>query len=39
MSVHYEPISDIDENYLNNCLPVELLQGVHDSCRVNYAFC
>ena len=36
MSIHYEPISNINEDYLNNCTPIELLQGVHDSYRVNY---
>ena len=36
MSVHYEPISHIDENYLNSCSPAELIQGVHDSYRVDY---
>ena len=36
MRVHYEPISHVDENYLNNCSPVELLQGVPDSYRLNY---
>ena len=36
MSIHYEPISNINGDYFNNCTPTELLQGVHDSYRVNY---
>ena len=35
MSIHYEPITVIDEKYLRNCTPVELLQGIPDNYRVN----
>ena len=33
---HYEPISNIDEDYLNSCSPVELLQGIHNSYPHTY---
>lgn len=36
MTLHYEPISNIDEEYLNSYSLVELLQGVHNSYHVNY---
>ena len=39
MTSHYEPISNIDEEYVNSCSPVELLQGIHDSYRVKYDNC
>ena len=32
----YEPISNVDEDYLNSCSPIELLQGIHDSYHVKY---
>ena len=35
---HYEPISNIDEDYLNSCSPVELLQGIHNSYRRTYKY-
>ena len=39
MNSHYEPISNIDKEYLNSCSPVELLQGIHDIYHVNYDKC
>ena len=36
MNSHYKPISNTDEEYLDICSPVELLQGIHDSYHVNY---
>ena len=30
----YEPISNVAENYINCCSPIELLQGKHDSYHV-----
>ena len=32
----YEPISNVAENYLNCCSPIEFLQGKHDSYHVKY---
>ena len=32
----YEPISNVAENYINCCSPIELLQGKHDSYHVKY---
>ena len=32
----YEPISNVDEDYLNSCSRIELLQGIHDSYHVKY---
>ena len=32
----YETISNVDEDYLNSCSPIELLQGIHDSYHVRY---
>ena len=32
----YEPISNVDEDYLNSCSPIELLQGIHDSYHVKH---
>ena len=31
MNSHYEPISNTDEEYLDSCSSVELLQGIHNS--------
>ena len=39
MTSRYEPISNIDEEYRNSCFPVELLQGIHNSYRVEYDKC
>ena len=39
MTSRYEPISNIDEEYRNSCFPVELLQGIHNSYRVEYDNC
>ena len=33
---HYQPISNIDEEYLNSWFSVQLLQGILDSYHVNY---
>ena len=32
----YEPIINVDEDYLNSCSPIELLQGIYDSDHVKY---
>ena len=36
MSFHYEPISNVDEEYIKNCSPLELLKGMHDNHRTTY---
>ena len=36
MSFHYEPISNVDEEYIKNCSSLELLQGMHHSYRTTY---
>ena len=30
----YEPISNVDEDYLNSFSPIELLKGIYDSDHV-----
>ena len=36
MSIHYGPITVIDENYIRNCTLVELPQGIPDKYCLNY---
>ena len=34
--MNYEPICNVDEDCLNSCSPIALLQGTHDSYHVKY---
>ena len=36
MTTHYEPVSNIDEEYLNSLTTTESFQGVCDTYHVNY---
>ena len=36
MIFQYEPISNVDEEYIKNCAPLKLLQVIHDSYCTTY---
>ena len=36
MIFQYEPISNVDEEYIKNCSPLKLLQVIHDSYCTTY---
>ena len=36
MIFHYEPIVNVDKEYLDSRSPIELLQGIYDSYHVSY---